>query len=750
MFYFTQHSVSKPNRFDNELSEKEYHLEYGKFCLTDAGNSLHQEFIAKTKLNKKFYKGDQWIYKEDVESFLKDSTNQDRNRIRVVHNLIRPMIEQYRGNAIRLTINAAAKSVSKKAINRREESLGRQVLITNIAQEFPALGRLIKAADQSIGDSEKETKTIHENLYVDAYVKVINRLIKYSTELNNLPEKQVRVAQNLGLSGLAVMEGFEHGAHQRYGVVESEEFFFDRSAKEYDLSDADYMGKVPGMLPTDIYESYDITKEEREAIEKFVSDRHRQTNNIPITEDVNINSYGNTKVPVCHSYWRDQEKKTAGYVYDEYGYPYLAYIGETENPRTGEAYTEDDLIDPPETPKNKKLFKGKKKRNMYVDVVRFCKFIPFGLISKDQKDTTTTSDTVQDIVLDYGLLEYQETEWHDLSNVKFPFKCYTWGYVDGEIMSPVDDAINPQRFINRVLSVAESQINNSGGTNIVIDKDAVDAADGEDAIQRDVDQGKPITIRTKGRGVPNSLGVYDATPKQGTYNLFNIIPTMEQIIQKNTGVNEGLKGESTGSDQLVGVTQLLIQRGSLMQEPFYNALAQVFLQVHQHTATVGKRMYIDNERELAIAAGDDAVEILELSKDMRNEDFRVFIKRENADEMLFAQGDQMLNVFLQSGMIDEDIFANLFGRSTPTDVAMALREAAGERRELKRQEAKQAEADKQNNITEAQRIEARNNYIIQKEKNERSIDKLDDQQHELNKIALQGEIDNMNNRQKQG
>ena len=187
-----------------------------------------------------------------------------------------------------------------------------------------------------------------------------------------------------------------------------------------------------------------------------------------------------------------------------------------------------------------------------------------------------------------------------------------------------------------------------------------------------------------------------------------------------------------------------------MQEPFYNALAQVFLQVHQHTATVGKRMYIDNERELAIAAGDDAVEILELSKDMRNEDFRVFIKRENADEMLFAQGDQMLQVFLQSGMIDEDRFADMFGRSTPTDVAMALREVAGERRELKRQQAKQAEADKQNAISEAQQIEARNAQIIQQEKNERAIDKLDDQQHELNKIALEGEIQNINSRQKQG
>ena len=67
-----------------------------------------------------------------------------------------------------------------------------------------------------------------------------------------------------------------------------------------------------------------------------------------------------------------------------------------------------------------------------------------------------------------------------------------------------------------------------------------------------------------------------------------------------------------------------------MQEPFYHALASVFVQMHQYTATVGKTLYIDNERELAIAVGDDGVEIIQLSTDMRNEDFRVFIKRDNS------------------------------------------------------------------------------------------------------------------------
>ena len=160
MFYFLTEATTKPNRLEAKNKDKAYHVQYGKFVAADASTSTHADFIAKTKINKNFYKGNQWIQSEDLEAFLKDSTSQARNRIKVVHNLIRPMIEQYRGNAIRLTINASAKSVSKKAINRREQSLGGKLLRTDVAEEFPALGNLLRDGDKSIGENEKETRAI--------------------------------------------------------------------------------------------------------------------------------------------------------------------------------------------------------------------------------------------------------------------------------------------------------------------------------------------------------------------------------------------------------------------------------------------------------------------------------------------------------------------------------------------------------------------------------------------------------------
>lgn len=695
---------NKPNRLDSEKypnkdTNKEYHLNYAKWAITSSQTSQHASWLARIKINKEFYKGDQWTFDEDIETFLNDGTGQVRNRIKMVHNTIRPMVEQFRGNASILKINATAKSISKLSVNRRDLALSVKLFETDLAREFPGLGNIMKANDAAIGENIQETTQIFENLYVDMYVKQMNSLMKYVKELNDLDKTQIKSAQNLALSGLVAMEAFEHGGHQRYREIESEDFFWDTDARRLDLTDAAYMGYVNPMDVSMILERYQLNQADAQAIEAYASTSNDTT---AYADTANTREYKTNRMPVYKVFWRDTQRIEYGYVEDEYGYPYLTKINHKEPGEEEPRYTDADLMTPPDSAKNRRLFKkGKKKRLLYLDSVRSCTFIPGEVVGKSQKaKEAANNDKSYDIVLEYGMEDNQETDYYDLSNVKFPIKVETWGYVDGEVFSPLDDAINPQRFINRILSVTEQTINNSGGQSVIIDEDAIDP-NSQDQIYADIQQGKPITVRTKGKGVPNTVGNYDATPKAGVYNMFNIIPTIKQMIQDTSGVNEALKGESTGSDQLVGVTELLIQRGSLMQEPFYSAITNLYVQLYQHTATVGKRMYIDNERELAVMIGDEGVEILQMAKDMRNEDFRVFVTRENDDITLKNQANQMLDVFLEKQLIDDKVYANLYNRSTPDDVTMALRSQAGLRIEAARQAAK-ANAEAENTMASEQ------------------------------------------------
>lgn len=673
----------RPNRLDGGPKDKRYHARWGRYAAYDANNYLHQEWLKKTYIHKKFYKGEQWIFDEDLETFFKDESGQARNRLKLIDNIIKPIVNQYLGNAIRMKINFRAKSVSPKCINRREAKLNEMVLYTHVADRVPMMADQLRK-DFPIGTNIHETKQMFNNLYVDNFTSDLNDLLVYVSENNKFEEKQRSLAENMALSGLAVLFEYEHNGHQYFRTLKSENYFWDRSAIEYDHNDAEYRGYVDFMDSPNIFEDYPaIDQRDRKAIEKYAVSY--QKNWMYGTE--NQTMFGG-KIPVIRVYWRDTEKYTYGYVRDEYGYPYLTRINYTYEGEEKPRYTDKDVITV-NSERSRKVLRGKKTRDLYADEMRYCVFIPQEVIS--------TVDGLGDIVLDYGILPYQETDNLDISSVKYPFKSYCWGYLDGEVVSPVDDAISPQRFINRLRSVAENQINNSGGAGMIYDKDLLDADDGEEKLLASVNQSKPVGLSLRGRGVQNSIGSYDNTFGKGVGTMYDIMNLMKEGVKTSTGVNEALQGESMGGDQLVGVTQLMIQRGSLMQEPFYYALTNIYLQAYQTIASVGKRIYADNDREIAIAVGDDGAKILKISKDMKTEDFRVFIKRENSQELLVESANNMMITLLQlrnadgTPFIDKQVFANLWNRSTPDDVARALRDSAKVDVEKERMQTAQVE-----------------------------------------------------------
>ena len=718
-------NVDRPDRVrtNNKDNDPDYHRRMGRHTLYQSSFSSHSNWYDRIKVNKAFYIGqdNQWMFDEDIEAFLKDDTNQRRNRIKVVNNIIRPMVEQYRGNANRMSINASAQSISSRSKTRRDTALDEQLLNFDIAMDVPEFADLLKETF-GLSDTKNDTISRFSNLYVDEFAESITKLIQYVKDLNQMQEMQIRIAENLALTGLGVLEGFEQGGHYRFDVVESDEFFFDTSARRPDLSDAEFMGRYYMMLPTDIYERYDVSPQIAEEIEQFVrinsglTGNLYDTNNLKTTHAYNQQRFN--RVPVYRVFWRDTDYSEWGYVESEFGYQKLVRINYVEEGEEEPRYTDADLVEPPQSKKNDKIFKGKKKAKRYTDVVRYAVFIPSEVLAAPKEREEDKRKTA-DVLLDWGLYDHQESDLMDSNNVKFPFKAYCWAYIDGTVVAPVDDAISPQRLINRVMSVTEQNINNSGGSNVVIDEDKVnpdEIADG--TVARNIKQGKPIFVRSRGVGVQNVVTTYDNTPKAGTYAMFDIIPILKQFTQETTGINEPLQGQSTGSDQLVGVTEILLERGSLMQEPFYHAVSNIFLQAYQSVATIGRNIYVDNQRELAISVGDQSADVINLSAEMKLEDFRVFIKRTNNEDTLKKQADQLLLGLAEMQFIDQNTFAKLYGNSTPEQVTKALRQEAVLRTEVAKQEAQaqtqlaqQQEAAQieagQAQLDEARRLEAR-------------------------------------------
>jgi hypothetical protein len=741
MFFLVANGQDRPTILEKVKSEK-YHIDFARYCLGQANNQHQNNFANKVAINKKFYTNNSWIKEEDLDLFFKDDTDQGRNRIKMRKNIIRPMVEQYRGNAIRMGINFKVKSISSQAINRRENTLARMLHFSNIANDPNNPWGDDMKKQMAIGNSEGETRAIFENVYVDKYVEKMNYLLGYISDRNKFSDKQVRLSEELALTGMAVMGEYEYSGHQQFEIVPSENFFFDRSAKEYDLSDAEFMGEVLYMTTSEIFEQYpDLDDPQRAVIENYAKQYRKaaQEASVQSHNGVNNQQFVNSgKVPVYKTYWKDGDVYEYGYVLDKFGYEYLTRINHIEEGDEKPRYTDNDLIRS-NSERAKRLLNGKLKRRLHMDTLRMAIFIPNEIISIGGQSGLNEQKN-NDILLEWGVAPYQETENLDFDSVKFPYKCYCWGYVDGEVLSPIDDAIDPQRFINRIMSIAENQINNSRGSGTVIDSSMVDD---EGEVVRNMNQSKPIFIKAKGRGVQNAVSQYDSTVKAGTMVLFNIIDSMGKLIQDVTGVNEALKGESTGSDQLVGVTQLLIQRGSLMQEPFYNAITNVYKQCYESAASKGKRIYADNERNLCIAVGDEGADVIKITKDMKLEDFRCFIKRQNSDEMLVESGNQMLMALFSiqladgSRLLDEKRFANLYGRSTPDEIGIALRQAAKEKEEIQRMRSesanKQMIANEEAATKEAQEMKAEQEHAMFSEQARQEIDTLGGRKHEIEK-----------------
>lgn len=722
---FTTSNTVRPNRLETKNKDEKYHADMAKWCLNGINHPLYRKFITKTLVNWSFFRGNdgQWIFDEDLESFFLDESGDVRNRLKMTKNMILPIVSQYVGNAVRLSYSARAQSISDFVINKREEELARLKYFQSVSKGFPEMEALIKDRFV-IGDSEAETEEIFENSWTEEHEKDINNLLKYIEDQVNIDEIKVELAKQKAISGLAVYKGREHNLEYEGEALDSMFFIWDLSARKSDLSDSEYMGDWYYSDTASLFERHqNIRRDQREALEKFATNNSSNSNTLHRLVNNYYSPIG-SKVPVYEMYWRDVEEHEYGWVEDRFGYPMFIRINSDDN-----EYTDKDLIEPIESQiKRNVIPKGKKKTKIYVDILRYCVLTP-------AEEVGYTGD---DIVYEYGTVPYQETYLYSPSSIKFPYKAYAYFYDKGEVLSPIDNIISPQRFINRLISVAESQINNSRGSGTIIDKSAVDPQEGEDGVTRAMNRSKPVFVDTSRTGsVQNAVGSYGSTVNQGTLSMFDIVSNVQQGIQEVTGVNDSMQG--TQGDKLVGVVEAQIQRGSLLQEPFYWGLTSVLEQAYQHMATVGKRIYLDNPRRLAIAVGDLGMQRITITRDLALDDFRIKIDRSEDDVSLKDKGNQLLFTLIQGGLIGEDNFKLLLNRATPDMISDALREEVKLKKLMELEQSKIAPQQQQQQQAQMEQVMAAQTAAQQEGADREDYNKEKDRETRLNEKLIQEE-----------
>lgn len=662
MLFLIDHKQDKPNRLIPESKkDAQYDVHYARYVIGQGNNKLQRDRIARYRLHREFYKNNQWFLSEDTEAFLKDTTGQDRGRIRAVQNYIRPTVEQYRGNAERMNFDFKVYSISPLAKKRRDNALSKLLAYQAVSDVIPSFGEYLRDNSFPLGIDEVETTSSFEKLYTDQYVLAINRFAKAVIAMNKLGKYKIPLAKDIALGGVGILAPYMQGGDWRFKRVSPESWGFDTTSVEEDLSDSNYFFEIDYMSPTTIFErDQDLEDDHRKAIEDHVTSAYQK-------------SYGTNegfdtagKVPVYTAKWKDLVVDEYGYVEDEFGQRVLKRINYIEPGQEEPNYTKKDVIPAKDlTPYQKEVLGGKETRMLYADLWRYCKFIPDEILSSKY-----VYGKSKNVILESGPIRYQQPDLYRSTNMMPPYFVGMWSYLDGDVLSPIDVMINPQRMINRFLSVMENQMNNSGLDGVTYDRDMTHD---EAELIKNMKRGEPVGVNARGSGVQNVIGKYSSSNLQAAQGYAVLMEQFRHNMESMTGVNEAIKGNTGNPDQLVGVMQLMIQRGSLIQEPFYKALSNIYEGAYQNIVSSAKRFYIDNDTDLYDFVGDESTEVIKLAKELRNENMAISVKRVPDDDQERITVDQTLYTWIQLGLIDQPTVAKLVGKATMGEALEALK-----------------------------------------------------------------------------
>jgi len=681
----------RPNRLISDKSKTQsYHSSYAKWVLSCISMGIRTNFVFKSLVNWAFYKGNQWLFHEDLDAFLLDESGESRNRIKFVQNIIRPFVEYYTGSAIRMDISARAYSTSSQAIDRKQEAFSRAEAMYEIYKQSPEQFKGWIKEVFPVGETKEETSDIFNNLYKDKFEEDVNDIITYLAERNDLEDKKVELIKYIVLDGIGIAHEYERFGNQVVEIKDPRRFFFDESAKRSDLKDAEFMGHWELCSLSDIVEEIpNLSMNIKSQLEKCsaTSNYHTGLHNIASFEY----NRSNGKIPKYYIEWRDISTDLFGAVINESGVPELVLIGDgSDEDKLLTPFTKDDLIPQNELYKYKKdnfwidkSLKGKNSARIMRDVLRFCKFVPSEYIGNG----------ADDLILEYGLKSFEPKYSFNYKYPDWSYKIKCWSYDNGDIMSPIDDLISPQRFINRVLSMGESQINNTRGSGIIIDKNVVEGMQGgEEEVQRSINLGKPLLVDGQ---VNNSIGTYNNTIGTGTIQLFDIAKGMEASAKNVIGGGESLMGQGGAYRASATVNNQNLNQGTTMQEPVFYCVHKIILDIDTSFANRGRRILCANQNQLVVATGEDGMKVITLTRDHELEDYRIQIKRAQDPIQERQQANAELLIMLQSKLISEEIYGKYYNRSTMNTIGQAIREHQMIKIEQARQQQKMQQAEQQ-------------------------------------------------------
>jgi len=703
------HSV-KPNRI-TATKDQDYHLQYARWAFYTSYNQKHREYLSNNYINLKFYKGDQWILEEDLGAFFEDFSGNIRNRIQVTRNIIKPIVKYLESIAIQTGFYASPKCADDRVFSRRDQELMRLTSLNKITKAFPDFREGVMKRNPMLGSEDMESEvTASLN---DVLERNTSLLIKHLYQVVDMEEVVVNIAKYLATTGIGIYKGYNHNMNYVGTHVHPNRFLFDRNAIKKDLSDAEYMGEICiSTIPTLMELNPNVDRNIFDRIERDMMANYNYSRFI----DMGMELSGSRTVNI-EMYWTDVTRHKYAWIQNKHGLLMLTNVSVGEykdfKPVPKDMLNEDQL----------EMSHGKSVIDVDADEIRYCNFIPNEL----------SGNSVGDVVLDFGPLRYADKDRLNPRNARFPYSVYCYDYEDGVIISPVDDAINPQRMINRMLSIQESSVNNSHGGGSVIDKGFIaNSEDDETELIGKIYRGEPIVgdVQRLG-GAGNAIGSYHSNISKDVISIQATIEMYGRGVEGTTGINASMIGTDAASSQAVGIMQGRIAQGSMLQVPFAHAIWKVVKGATVHMCNVGRRIYADNPYLLSTVVGDNIGPIV-MTKQMSLEAMRIVVERTEDEKTEIDKANGVLISLLTAQLVPDTFYGENYNRITMSELSDKLRDFFRQK----------AIADKQYN----QQLQERESMMEQKIEQRYQEQKEFEMLREANKVNVATNRENVKER----
>ncbi len=740
MFFPIAYKPVRPSRLGNQNTE-EYHIEWARYIIGQCNNSLLINNSIQSWVRWRFYLNQQWIYNEDLEPFLLDETGDARNRIRWSYNIIEKMVNSFVGNAIRQSYEARAYNASPEAAEAKQDELAKRMQAHKFMNAMPLMAENFMR-QYNLGSSPEETLLKLEEEGDEDYLELATNELIRSIEKDKKLQTMLKrtLTRYKAVDGISILKKYLGDGCFDLDPINLPYFFYDHTARLPDLSDAEYMGDYSIDLPPHIFELCpDLSEDDRKAIDTFA-----QYQRAPFANEFMNLLYMQMagRIPRYNCYWKDSEKKQTAYFADEFGYHYRSSISEDKE---DENYFGNRLPEAELTDEEKEKVGSNNLIETFCDIIRHCEFIPkeIGNLSKD-------------VLISYGVDEYAYRDVDKPAECRFPYYIDTYEYYQGIIVSPIDSVIDPQRMMNRFLSMAEADMNTAPAAHTVVDKNLFVEEGAEEEFRRAHARGGVATVDARGISLPNA--VFEGGGEKSVVNVkmkLDVVEMVRQMVGNVTGFNDTMQGLGSGERVLKSVQQSMLDQGALGHEDFFAGQAEMWTKVYEDIAGPVRMMYADYGHELTRLVNHRAVEVLQFTKDQSRMKLHLELNRVKNDDISIQSNNALLLQLKQMDLISEEGFGKCFNRSELDEVVYWMRVYSGEKREAKQQAEQQQGAQQQ----DAKNMMLQNQQLDQQNQNaDRGVilkTNTDDNQTKIitaqqrNQAKLQSDVLNATAKQKQ-